>query len=235
MSEDTHTTAERNPSPPRTETRGARDYLSDPAAIYRLSRERALAASDLTGVADDMVEVALRLVHACGDPGVIADLAASHGAGAVGRAALRDGAHVLVDTGMVAQGIVRARLPAANQVTCTLNEPGVAGRAARGGTTRTAAAVDLWRDALAGAVVAIGNAPTALYRLMEIMDAGAPKPALIVAMPVGFVGAAEAKQALIDGGYGVAHIALRGRRGGSALAAAAVNALACDDWGGNGT
>ncbi|MFQ5958091.1 MAG: precorrin-8X methylmutase [Alphaproteobacteria bacterium] len=237
MSEDTHTQRNRTPEPPpRTDATTARrrDYLREPAAIYRLSRERALAATDLTGVADDMVEVALRLVHACGDPGVVADLAASRGAGAAGRQALAGGARVFADTGMVAQGIIRAGLPAENEVICTLNAPGVAARAAREGTTRAAAAVDLWGGDLAGAVVAVGNAPTALYRLMELMDDGAPAPALIVAMPVGFVGAAEAKEALIDGGHGVPYIALRGRRGGSALAAAAVNALAAGDWGGDG-
>ena len=135
---------------------------------------------------------------------------------------------MLVDTEMVVHGVIRARLPTDNAVLCTLNAPGVAERAREIGTTRSAAAVELWGDALAGAVVAIGNAPTALYRLIELLDAGAPKPALIVAMPVGFVGAAESKQALIESRLGVPYIAIRGRRGGSALAAAAVNALASE-------
>jgi precorrin-8X/cobalt-precorrin-8 methylmutase len=130
---------------------------------------------------------------------------------------------------MVAQGIIRARLPANNPVECTLDGDGVAAAARRRGITRSAAALDLWGAALTGAVVAIGNAPTALFRLLELLDEGAPRPALIVAMPVGFVGAAESKQALIDGDFGVPYIALAGRRGGSALAAATVNALAMDD------
>ena len=207
---------------------GHRGYLRDPAAIYRLSRERALAETDFGGVADELREVALRLVHACGDPAIVGGLRASPGAATAGRAALRAGAVVLADTEMVAQGVIRARLPAANRVLCTLNAESVAETALRDGTTRSAAAVDLWGDALGGAVVAMGNAPTALFRLLELLEGGAPHPSLIVAMPVGFVGAAEAKQALIDGGYGVPYIALAGRRGGSALAAAAVNALAAD-------
>lgn len=205
-----------------------RDYLRDPAEIYRVSRECARAETDLAGIAADLVEVALRLVHASGEPGIVADLAASPGAGDAGRAALRAGATVLVDTEMVVHGVIRAGLPADNAVLCTLNGPGVAERARAIGTTRSAAAVELWGDALAGAVVAIGTAPTALYRLIELLDAGAPKPALIVAMPVGFVGAAESKQALIESRLGVPYIAIRGRRGGSALAAAAVNALASE-------
>ncbi len=203
-----------------------RDYLRDPAEIYRVSRACARAETDLTGVAADLVEVALRLVHASGEPGIVADLAASPGAGDAGRAALGAGAAVLADTEMVVHGVIRAGLPADNAVLCTLNAPEIAERARAIGTTRSAAAVELWGDALAGAVVAIGNAPTALYRLIELLDAGAPKPALIVAMPVGFVGAAESKEALIE--IGVPYIAIRGRRGGSALAAAAVNALAAE-------
>ena len=206
-----------------------RDYLRDPAAIYRLSRERAVAETDLGGVADDMREVALRLVHACAEPAIVACLRASPGAGMAGRTALRAGATVFTDTAMVAQGIIRARLPANNRVACTLNADGVAEAARRLGTTRSAAALDRWGEALAGAVVVIGNAPTALFRLLELLDEAAPRPALIVAMPVGLVGAAESKQALIDGEFGVPYIALAGRRGGSALAAATVNALAKDD------
>ena len=203
-----------------------RDYIRDPAEIYRVSRAAALAETDLGGVAEDLAEVALRLVHACGEPGVVADLVASTGAGEAGRAALRHGATILTDTEMVAHGIIRAALPAANRVLCTLNEAGVAGRAKADGVTRSAAAVDLWAGELTGAVVAIGNAPTALYRLIEMLEDGAARPALIVAMPVGFVGAAESKEALIGSGLGVPWIALTGRRGGSAFAAATVNALA---------
>ncbi len=203
-------------------------YLSDPGEIYRLSRARALGETDLASVADDVVEVALRLVHACGEPDIVAGLVYSADAGAAGRDALRAGATVLADTEMVAQGVIRNLLPADNPVVCTLNAPGVREAATRAGTTRSAAAVDLWRQALAGAVVAIGNAPTALFRLLELVDGGAPRPALIVAMPVGFVGAAEAKQAVIESGLGIPYIALEGRRGGSAFAAATVNALAAE-------
>ena len=147
---------------------------------------------------------------------------------AAGRRALASGAPILVDTEMVAAGIIRARLPAGNAVLCTLGEPGVAEAARAMGTTRSAAAVDLWRDKLEGAVVAIGNAPTALFRLLELLDAGAPRPAVILGFPVGFVGAAEAKEALIAHPAGVPFVTLRGRRGGSAFAAAAVNALVGD-------
>jgi precorrin-8X/cobalt-precorrin-8 methylmutase len=206
-----------------------RNYLGDPADIHRASRALALRETDLGDIPGDLVDVALRLVHASAMPEIIADLAFSPGAGDAGREALRAGATVLVDTEMVAHGVVREALPAANPVVCTLNAPGVAERAARQGVTRAAVAVESWRDALAGAVVAVGNAPTALYRLLELLEEGAPRPALVVAMPVGFVGAAEAKEALIEGGFDVAYIALRGRRGGSALAAATVNALAAGD------
>ena len=209
------------------------DYLREPAAIYRRSREIALAETDLGAIADDMREIALRLVHACGEPAVVADLRASPGAGAAGNAALTTGATVLCDTEMVAHGVIRTALPKGNRVVCSLNNVGVTGAAERHGMTRSAAAVDLWDDDLDGAIVAIGNAPTALYRLLERLEDGAPRPALIIAMPVGFVGAAESKQALIDGDYGVPYMAVTGRRGGSALAAAAVNALAAPLTGGD--
>lgn len=209
------------------------EYVREPTAIYRRSREIALAETDLGAVADDMREVALRLVHACGEPTVAADLRASPGAGTAGRAALAAGAAILCDTEMVAHGVIRSALPNANRVACTLNEAGVAEAAERQGMTRSAAAVDLWDDDLDGAIVAIGNAPTALFRLLERLEDGAPRPALIIAMPVGFVGAAESKQALIDGDYGIPYMALTGRRGGSALAAAAVNALAAPLAGGD--
>jgi precorrin-8X/cobalt-precorrin-8 methylmutase len=208
------------------ETMVTDDYLREPAAIYRRSREIALAETDLGAVESDLREIALRLVHACGEPAIVTALCASPSAGAAGRAALATGAAVLCDTEMVAHGVIRAALPKGNRVECTLNRAGVAEAAERLGTTHSAAAVDLWDDHLDGAVVAIGNAPTALYRLLERLDGGAPKPALIVAMPVGFVGAAESKQALIAGNFGIPYVALTGRRGGSALAAAAVNALA---------
>ena len=206
------------------------DYLRDPEEIYRASRALALAETDLSALPDDLVEVALRLVHASGDPSLVGDIRASSGAVAAGRAALEAGAAVFCDTQMVAHGVIAARLPANNPVVCKLNDDRVPARAERLATTRSAAAVDLWGDALEGALVAIGNAPTALFRLLERLAEGTPRPALIIAMPVGFVGAADSKQAVIDGDHGVPYIALAGRRGGSALAAAAVNAL-CVDFG----
>ena len=202
------------------------DYLRDPAEIYRRSFAAIRAESDLSGLPADIAPVALRLIHASATPEIIGDLVFSKGAGQAGRAALEAGAAVLCDCAMVAVGIVRARLPRENAVICTLDAPQVAELVAAQRTTRSAAAVTLWRPHLAGAVVAIGNAPTALFRLIEEIAAGAPRPALILGFPVGFIGAAEAKQALTDGPHGVPFIALRGRRGGSALAAAAVNALA---------
>ena len=159
-------------------------------------------------------------------PDAADDLLFSDAAGAAGRAALAAGAAVLCDSRMVAEGVLRARLPADNRVLCTLDDPQVPGLAAQLDTTRTAAALELWRPHLAGAVVVIGNAPTALFRLLELLDAGAPRPALILGFPVGFVGAAESKAALAEDSRGVPYVTLRGRRGGSAMAAAAVNALA---------
>ena len=174
-----------------------------------------------------MAPVVARLVHACGMADIVDDLAWSRGAAAIGRNALQSGAPVLADAEMVKAGIIRKRLPRNNDVICTLNEDGVSDLAGRLGTTRSAAALDLWRDHVEGAVVTIGNAPTALFRLLELLHDGWPRPALILGFAVGFVGAAESKQALIDAGgaLGVPYIALKGRRGGSALAAAAVNAL----------
>jgi precorrin-8X/cobalt-precorrin-8 methylmutase len=174
--------------------------------------------------------LAIRLAHAAGEVALLDDLAWSRGAATAGRQALANGATILVDSAMVAAGIARDRLAAQNPVICTLRDPAVPALAARHKTTSSAAAVELWRAHLAGSVIAIGNAPTALFRLLEILAAGAPRPALILAFPVGFVGAAEAKEALI--GFGRAgsgrelrYVTLKGRRGGSALAAAAVNAL----------
>ena len=206
------------------------DYLRDPDEIYRASRALALIETDLRWVPEDLVGVAMRLVHASADPSLVRDIRASAGVAAAGRAALDGGAAVMCDSEMVAHGVIRAALPAENPVICTLNDDTVPALAKRLGTTRSAAALELWGEALGGAVVAIGNAPTALFRLLELLGDGAPRPALIIAMPVGFVGAAEAKQAVIDGDHGVPYIALIGRRGGSALAAAAVNAL-CSDFG----
>ncbi len=205
---------------------GAYQYIRDPEEIYRLSFATIRAEIDPGALPADIDAVAVRVVHACGDPRIVADLAFSAEAAARGRAALAAGAPILVDTEMVGAGIIRSRLPARNRVICTLAEAGVTEAARALGTTRSAAAVDRWRPHLGGAVVAIGNAPTALFRLLELLDEGAPAPALIVGMPVGFVGAAESKDALIAHLAGVPFIAVRGRRGGSAFAAAAVNALA---------
>ena len=202
------------------------DYLAEPAAIYAKSFATARAETDLSAVPPALHSLALRIVHAAADPALAADLRWSPGAAEAGRAALAAGAPVLVDVEMVAHGITRSRLPAGNQVVCTLRDPAVPGLAARLGTTRSAAALELWRGQLAGAVVAIGNAPTALFHLLEMIAAGAPRPALVLGFPVGFVGAAESKAALAANELGLAYIALTGRRGGSALAAAAVNALA---------
>jgi precorrin-8X/cobalt-precorrin-8 methylmutase len=202
------------------------DYLRDPDAIYERSFALIRREAALDRLPADLAPLAMRLIHACGMIDVLDDLSWSEGAAEAGRAALRSGAPVLVDCTMVEAGIARARLPAANPVICTLHDPRTATLAAAQGITRSAAAVGLWGDRLDGAVVAIGNAPTALFQLLELLDAGAPLPALVLGFPVGFVGAAEAKQALIERRPVVPHVALRGRRGGSALAAAAVNALA---------
>jgi precorrin-8X/cobalt-precorrin-8 methylmutase len=194
-------------------------YLRDPAAIYRRSFALIRREIDLARLPRDLRPVALRLVHASGEPALVDDLVASSGAAAAGRKALAKGACVLVDAAMVEAGITKRR------VHCTLYDKRVPALAKRLKTTRSAAAVELWRPHLAGAVVAIGNAPTALFHLLEMIAAGAPLPALVLGFPVGFVGAAEAKMALVQNPWGIPFIALAGRRGGSALAAAAVNAL----------
>jgi len=201
------------------------DYLRDPAAIYRRSFALIRSEADFARFPLALRPVAVRLAHAAGDVAILDDLAWSRGAVNAGRRALASGAAILVDSEMVAAGIARERLPADNPVICTLRDPAVRALAARHKTTRSAAAIELWRAHLAGSVVAIGNAPTALFRLLEILAAGADKPALVLAFPVGFVGAAEAKEALAGFGGKLAYVALKGRRGGSALAAAAVNAL----------
>lgn len=202
------------------------DYLRDPAEITRRSFACVRAETDLSALPEALADVTLRLVHACGMPDIVAELAWRDGVVEAGRAALCAGGPVLADCRMVADGVVAARLPADNPVICRLDEPGVPALARARGTTRSAAAVELWRGDLAGAVVAIGNAPTALFRLLELLSEGAAQPAAILAFPVGFVGAAESKDALIAADRGIPFLTLRGRRGGSALAAAAVNALA---------
>ena len=221
-----------SPSPrARGERRGegsatAYTYLRDPKAISRRSLALVRAEADLARFPRPLRRVAARIAHAAGDCAILGDLAWSRGAVTAGRAALAAGAPILVDAAMVAAGIARERLAADNPILCTLRDPATASLAARHGTTRSAAAVELWRPYLDGAVVAIGNAPTALFRLLEILAEGAAKPALILGFPVGFVGAAEAKAALAGFGRGINFITLHGRRGGSAIAAAAVNALA---------
>ncbi|MFD2180640.1 precorrin-8X methylmutase [Rhodoplanes azumiensis] len=202
-------------------------YEKDGAAIYRRSFSIIRAEADLARFSPEEEKVAVRVIHASGMVEVAADLVFSPGAAAAARAALRAGAPIFCDAQMVAHGVTRARLPADNDVICTLSDPAVPLLADKLGTTRTAAAMELWRDRLGGAVVAIGNAPTALFRLLEMLDEGAEKPAAVIGMPVGFVGAAESKEALIADGRVPAMI-VRGRKGGSAMTAAAVNALASD-------
>lgn len=202
------------------------DYIKEPQAIYARSFAIAEAEADMDAVAGDLKSIALRLIHAAADPDLAGLLAASDGAAALGQSALLDGAAIFTDCEMVASGVTRRFLPRANDVICTLGHADTAPKAARLGTTRSAAAVDLWDDRLGGAVVAIGNAPTALFRLLERLDDGAPRPALILGFPIGFVGATEAKAALAADPRGSAYITLPGRRGGSPLASAAVNALA---------
>ena len=201
------------------------DYIRDGAAIYERSFAIIRAEADLTRFHGPEERVAVRIIHACGMVEAERDIAFTPGAVEAAIAALAKGAPVLCDVRMVADGITRARLPAGNAVLCTLNDPAVPVLAENLATTRTAAALDLWRDRIAGAIVAIGNAPTALFRLLELIDAGWPKPAAIIGMPVGFVGAAESKEALLAHG-GVPALVVRGRKGGSAMTAAAVNALA---------
>jgi precorrin-8X/cobalt-precorrin-8 methylmutase len=193
-------------------------WIKDPAEIYRQSFATIRAEIDLSSVPADLHDLVIRVVHACGMTDIAASLDWSADAATLGRNALRAGAPILVDAEMVAHGIITRRLPQANRVVCTL------GQAVAQGSTRSAAAVDLWRPLLAGAVIAIGNAPTALFRLLQLMEEGAPRPALVLGFPVGFVGAVESKQALAAAD--LPFITLHGRRGGSAMAAAAVNALA---------
>ncbi|HEY7688517.1 MAG TPA: precorrin-8X methylmutase [Dongiaceae bacterium] len=200
-------------------------YLRDPSAIYRESFAAIRREARLGHLPSDIADVAVRLIHACGMTDIVDELAYSEDAAAAARAALAGGAPVFCDSAMVAAGIMRDRFPARNEVICTLADPRVPALAKQQATTRSSAAVDLWRDRLGDAIVAIGNAPTALFRLLELLADGAPPPSAIFAFPVGFVGAAESKEALIAGSLGTPYLTLRGRRGGSALAAAAVNAL----------
>lgn len=202
-------------------------YIRDGAAIYERSFAIIRAEADLARFSPEEERVAVRIIHASGMVEIARDIVFSPGVVAVARDALNNGAPILCNSKMVANGVTRARLPAHNEVVCTLDDPRVADLARDVGNTRTAAAMELWRDQLAGAVVAIGNAPTALFRLLEMLDASALKPAAVIGMPVGFVGAAESKEALIADGR-VPFITIRDRKGGSAMTAAALNALASE-------
>ena len=204
------------------------DYIRDGQEIYRNSFAIIRAEANLESIPPDLEKLAVRVIHACGMVDAIEDLRFSPGAGKAGRDALAAGAPILCDARMVLEGVTRTRLPANNQVICTLKEEGVAEMALEQGNTRSAVALELWRPYLEGSVVVIGNAPTALFYLLEMIDAGAPKPALILGFPVGFVGAAESKAMLAADSRGVPFVIMQGRRGGSAMAAAAVNALATE-------
>jgi precorrin-8X/cobalt-precorrin-8 methylmutase len=202
-------------------------YIRDGAEIYRRSFAIIRAESDLARFTPAEERVAVRIIHACGMVEIARDIVMSNGFADNARWALLGGAPILCDSKMVANGITRARLPAGNEIVCTLDDPAVPEIARRIGNTRTAAAMELWGERLAGAVVAIGNAPTALFRLLELLDAGARPPAAVIGLPVGFVGAAESKDALAADGR-VPFLIVKGRKGGSAMAVAAVNALASE-------
>ncbi|HWS06240.1 MAG TPA: precorrin-8X methylmutase [Xanthobacteraceae bacterium] len=201
-------------------------YLRDGTAIYQRSFAIIRAEANLSRFSAEEADIAVRMIHACGQVEAAAHIVFGGDVVTSARQALAAGAPIFCDAEMVAHGVTRARLPARNDVVCTLNDPRTSGIAAERGTTRSAAALDLWLDRLAGAVIAMGNAPTALFRLLEMLDDGAPKPAAILGIPVGFVGAAESKAALAADPRGVPFIVVRGRIGGSAMCAAAVNALA---------
>ncbi|MCY7368422.1 MAG: precorrin-8X methylmutase [Chamaesiphon sp.] len=203
-------------------------YIRDGAEIYRQSFAMIRSEANLDRLPADFNSVAVRLIHASGMIDIVNDLDYSIDAVRVGWQALAAGAPILCDAQMVANGVTRKRLPVNNQVICTLPDPQVPELAAQLENNRSAAALELWRPDLAGAVIAIGNAPTALFRLLEMLDEGAPKPALILGFPVGFVGALESKAALAADSRGIPFLTIHGRRGGSAMAAAAVNALAME-------
>jgi precorrin-8X/cobalt-precorrin-8 methylmutase len=204
---------------------GSRDYIREGAEIYRRSFAIIRAEADLSRFSGTAERVVVRMIHACGMTDLPRDVDLSPEFAEVAEAALKCGAPILCDAKMVANGITRARLPASNEVICTLDDPRVPALAAELGNTRSATAMELWRERLEGALVVFGNAPTALFHLLEMLDAGAPRPAAVIGIPVGFIGAAESKEALARDGR-VPHLVVHGRRGGSAMAAAAVNALA---------
>ncbi len=203
------------------------DYLRDGAEIYRHSFATIREEADLAILPDDVAVLAVRMIHACGMVDLVDDLRYSLDVVESGRAALEAGAPILCDANMIASGVTRKRLPAANEVLCTLSDPRVPGLAERTGTTRSAAALELWRDKLPGSVVAIGNAPTALFRLLELLDEGVGAPAAVIGVPVGFVGAAESKAELVERAP-APYLVVHGRRGGSAMAVAAINAMASE-------
>jgi precorrin-8X/cobalt-precorrin-8 methylmutase len=205
------------------------NYVKDGAAIYRESFSIIRREADLSAFHTDLARVVVRMIHACGMTDLPQDVQASPDAASAGVNALLTGAPLHCDATMVASGITRSRLPRKNEVICTLGDARTANLAAKLHTTRSAAAVELWRDTLAGSIAVIGNAPTALFHLLSMLEDGAPRPALIIGIPVGFVGAAESKAALAANRPGIPFLTVRGRRGGSAIAAAAVNALASED------
>ncbi|SDJ11857.1 precorrin-8X methylmutase [Frankineae bacterium MT45] len=215
------------PAPSATAGSGY-SYERDGAEIYRRSFATIRAESDLARFPSDLEKVVVRMIHACGMVDLAGDVAFSPDVVSAARTALRAGAPVLCDAQMVASGITRRRLPAANEIRCSLAEPGVAELAAELGTTRSAAALQLWGDAIDGAVVAIGNAPTALFHMLEMIAAGGPRPAAVLGLPVGFIGSAESKTALAENPFGLPYLVVHGRRGGSAMAVAAVNAIASE-------
>lgn len=200
-------------------------YLRDPDAIYAQSFATIRAEANLAALPPALHDTAIRMIHACGMPDLAADIVGTADIVEATREALISGAPVLCDCEMVRSGVIRRLLPKDTELLLTLNHPDVPALAERLGTTRSAAAVELWRDRLAGAVVLIGNAPTALFHLLEMLAAGAPKPAAIIAAPVGFVGAAESKALLAEASHGVPFVTVLGRRGGSAITAAALNAM----------
>lgn len=204
------------------------DYVRDGAEIYRRSFATIRAEADLSAFPADAHTLVVRMIHGCGMVDLAQDVRLSDDIVTAARGALQAGAPILADARMVADGVTRSRLPADNRVVCTLADESVAALAAQLATTRSAAAMDLWGEQLGGAIVVIGNAPTALFRLLEMIDAGAPRPAAIIGIPVGFVGAAESKQALIEHPARIPFVTVIGRRGGSAIAASALNALACE-------
>ncbi|RWD53300.1 MAG: precorrin-8X methylmutase [Mesorhizobium sp.] len=204
----------------------AYDYIHDGMTIYERSFAIIRAEADLSRFSEAEADVAIRMIHACGQVEAASNFVFSSDFVSAARSALAAGAPIFCDAEMVAHGVTRARLPAGNEVICTLRDPRTAEIAKEIGNTRSAAAIDLWSERMAGSVVAIGNAPTALFYLLEKLRDGAPKPAAIIGMPVGFVGATESKDALAENSYGVPYAIVRGRLGGSAMTAAALNSLA---------